>query len=90
MNPLDNPLVFAVACFGSIGPVLGLGILIPNTGVILAKLFALVFGEQIFAKVTGQQTGSVLIDPNELDEFKEQHVPQEAAGKEAVKEGSTV
>ena len=72
MNPLDNPLVFAVACFGTIGPVLGLGILIPNTGVFLAKLFALVFGEQLFSKMTGKQTGSTLIDPNELEEFKKQ------------------
>ena len=70
MNPLDNPLVFAVACFGTIGPVLGLGILIPNTGVILAQLFTLVFGEQIMSRFTGQQTGTRLIDPNELEEFK--------------------
>ena len=70
MNPLDNPLVFTVACFGMIGPVLGLGILIPNTGVFLAKLFGVVFGEQVFMKFTGQKTGSEFIDPNELDEFK--------------------
>ena len=70
MNPLDNPLVFAVACFGTIGPVLGLGILIPNTGVILAKIFTLVFGEQIVSKITGKESGSILIDPNEIEEFK--------------------
>lgn len=70
MNPLDNPLVFAVVCFGMIGPVLGLGILIPNTGAFLATLFSAVFGEQVAMKLSGQKSGSELIDPNDLDEFK--------------------
>ena len=70
MNPLDNPLVFTVACFGMIGPVLGLGILIPNTGAFLATLFGAVFGEQVACKLMKQETGSKLIDPNELEEFK--------------------
>ena len=71
MNPLDNPLVFAVVCFGMISPVLGLGILIPNTGAFLATLFGAVFGEQVAMKLSGQKSGSDLIDPNELDELKE-------------------
>lgn len=70
MNPLDNPLVFTVACFGMIGPVLGLGILIPNTGAFLATLFTAVFGEQVAMKLSGQKSGSVLLDPNEIEEFK--------------------
>ena len=70
MNPLDNPLVFAVTCFGMIGPVLGLGILIPNTGAFLATLFGAVFGERVAAKLGGQVSGSDMIDPNTLEEFK--------------------
>ena len=70
MNPLDNPLVFTVACFGMIGPVLGLGILIPNTGAVLATLFTAVFGEQVAMKLSGKQSGSVLLDPNEIEELK--------------------
>ena len=72
MNPLDNPLVFAVVCFGVIGPVLGLGILIPNTGAFLATLFSAVFGEQLASKLKKKESGSKLIDPNELEEFKNQ------------------
>ena len=70
MNPLDNPLVFAVVCFGMIGPVMGLGVLIPNTGAFLATLFGAVFGEQVAMKLTGQKSGSELLDPNELEQFK--------------------
>ena len=70
MNPLDNPLVFTVVCFGMIGPVLGLGILIPNTGAFLATLFGAVFGEQAAMKLSGKKSGSELLDPNELDVFK--------------------
>ena len=70
MNPLDNPLVFTVACFGLIGPVLGLGILIPNTGAFLASLFGAVFGERVASKLSGQPSGSDMIDPNTIEEFK--------------------
>ena len=72
MNPLDNPLVFAVVCFGMIGPVLGLGILIPNAGAFLVTLFSAVFGEQVAMKLTGQKSGSDLINPNDLEQFKEE------------------
>ena len=65
-----NLLVLAVVCFGMIGPVLGLGILIPNTGVILAKIFGIVMGEKMFSKVQKQPSGTDLINPNELKELQ--------------------
>ena len=70
MNPLDNPLVFTVACFGLIGPFLGLGFLIPNTGAFLATLFGVYSAERAVAKIKGEPSGSDMIDPNELDVFK--------------------
>ena len=65
-----NLLVLAVVCFGMIGPVLGLGILIPNTGVVLAKLFAAVMGERVYAKIKKQPSGTELINPNDLKELQ--------------------
>ena len=72
MNPLDNPLVFTVACFGMIGPVLGLGVLIPNTGVFLATLFGIYSAERAVTTALKQPSGSELKDPNELDVFKKE------------------
>ena len=75
MNPLDNPVVFTVVCFGMIGPVLGLGVLIPNTGVFLATLFGLYSAERAYAKATKTPSGSDMIDPNDLDIFKKEDAP---------------
>ncbi len=65
-----NLLVLAVVCFGMIGPVLGLGILIPNTGVFLAQLFGAVMGERVFAKLKKQPSGTEFINPNDIKELQ--------------------
>ena len=65
-----NLLVLAVVCFGMIGPVLGLGILIPNTGVFLANLFGAVMGERAFSKFKKEPSGTELINPNDLKELQ--------------------
>ena len=65
-----NLLVLAVVCFGMIGPFLGLGFLIPNTGVFLANLFAAIMSEKTFSKLRKQPSGTEFINPNELKELQ--------------------
>ena len=70
MDPFDNPLLFAVVCFGFVGPFLGLGFLLPNTGAFLATVFSMVLGEEVSSKRAGKESGTSLKNPNDLDEFK--------------------
>ncbi len=56
-------LLNVLVCFGLLSVGLAFIVLLPVVGNLLVSVFSTVYGEQLFARIKGIESGSVLIDP---------------------------
>ena len=68
-----NMFVTVLSSFGLVAVGLCFLFFLPLVAKTLLILFSTVLGEQTFAKFNKVESGTKLIDPNELEEFKKSH-----------------
>ena len=66
-----TPFIFVLVCTGLFAVGLCFLFLMPVVGQTLPSLFGLFMTEQQMAKMNNEPSGTIFIDPNELDIFKE-------------------